>query len=176
MKARAVHNAEFDDGEEAQNPKAEEDVEIAEVGEADDRGQDAKVNGGKVAGEVDLFAQVSGINGDARQARGEITEDIPGEDAKNSEKPRPENFVAKYVGDAPGLVKARGEFYGKLREWKGESLVVFPLALEDNTRAQSRCKTASEMAVHQNRGCKPAHPGDGMRWRQSIVERTNDRR
>ena len=119
------------------NPKTEEDVEIAEVGEADDRGQDAEVNGRKVAGEVDLFAQVSGIDGDARQARGKIAEDIPREDAKNSEKTRPENFVAKYVGDAPGVIKARGEFYGKLREWKGEPLVVFPLALEENTRAQS---------------------------------------
>ncbi len=137
---RAVHNAEFDYGDEAQNPKTEEDVEIAEIGEADYRGQDAKVNGLKVAGEVDLFAQISGIDVDARQARGEITEDIPGEDAKNSQKTRPEDFVAKNTGDAPGLIKTRCEFYGKLRERKGEALVVFPLALEDNTQAQSRCK------------------------------------
>ena len=89
-------------------------------------GQDAKVNGGEVAGEVDLFAQVSGINGDARQARGKIAEDIPREDAKNGKKARPKNFVAKYVGDAPGLIKARGQFYGKLRERKGESLGGFP--------------------------------------------------
>ena len=82
-----------------------------------------------------MFAQVSGVNVDARQARGEITEDIPRKDAKNSEKTRPENFVAKYTGDASGLIKTSGQFYGKLRERKGESLVVFPLALEENTQA-----------------------------------------
>ena len=139
-KTSAIHDTLFDNSNKAQGPETKENVEIAKVSETDNRRQDAQVDGRKVAGEVDLLAQIARINGDAGQASGKVPEDIPGKDTKNGEESRPEDFIAKDARYTARLVKTRGEFESKLGKRESEAFVVFPLTLEDNAKAQACAK------------------------------------
>ena len=167
--ASAVHDSQFENRQQAECPEAEQDIQIAEVGKPDHRGQDAEIDRRKVPAYMHRLGQVESKNGDFGQYDREITHDIPEKDTKYQKKARPEDAIAEEAGYPSRLVESRRQLHGKLRKRIGQPLGILPLALEDNKRADAGCEHGDGDRRTPKEGPDPPDPGHGCLGRKAVV-------
>ena len=171
-----VHTPDFEDGDDAEEPEAEQDVQVAKVGETHDRGHHTEDEVGEMLGDDDAFAIHTAVESDGGKIDGEVPGDVPEEDDEHDGEAGPEDGVLKDGGNAAWLVEAGCEFYSELSKWKGEPFVVFPLALEDDGYADAGCQHREGDGRPPEDGLDPTDPGDALTGSQAVVEGLDDAR
>ena len=93
--------------------------------------------------------------GDRRQAKGEIPDDIPANNPRHKPKPNPEHLILKHIRHpaARGLPE---HIHRKRRHWKNQSLLLVPLFVKNYTRKKTRSN--QRQTRHQPPEQRP-HPG-----------------
>ena len=138
IKSRASHHPFFDNSDKAKSPETEEDIQITHISKAQNRRQNTQIERWKIARNGHLFGQITVVNANSGQANGKITENIPDKNTENNKKPHPEEFIPKNTGyNAARFIKALGQCNRKSRERKSETLVLLPLLLKNDRKAQS---------------------------------------
>ena len=174
--AQTVEDSGLEDGQEVEQPDAEEDFRSCEVAEHEDQGTEAYPEVREPRRDRDVVAPFVSRdeNRDGWHAHDEPGGDVPGDGDEEEEEANPKGAVAKEGGDLARLARRTGELEECRSDRVGELLVFHPLFPKENAQAEVGGEEgAQEQGPPEDRR-DPRAPGNRMARREPFVEAAHE--